>query len=148
MDTENARKYLIEVLHKELINSDECDNSGPVNGGPWGYRKLAKKYWPDAFKTNKRIEVHHIDGDRTNNKVSNLVPLTVDEHRLIHALFDENHIKQNEHISESMKGHSVTIECKRKMSVAALSRSPKTRKRRSDAMKEHWRKRKNSNCAH
>jgi len=32
----------------------------------------------------EQIEVHHIDGDRTNNRLSNLVPLCHDCHMKVH----------------------------------------------------------------
>ena len=80
MDIEKSRNYLINVLNKKLIASDEYSDD---------YRALAKKYWPDEFDKDETIVVHHIDGNHNNNVVSNLVPLTIKEHIRLHWLFDD-----------------------------------------------------------
>ena len=85
MDTIKAKEYLINTLHKRLIDSDERDDS---KGYPAGYVKLAQKYWPEEFDGTYKI-VHHIDGDHSNNVVTNLVVLTPKEHALVHKMFDE-----------------------------------------------------------
>lgn len=51
-----------------------------------GYRKI----WEEANgpipydSDNRRMEIHHIDGDRTNNSLSNLTLLTITDHYAIH----------------------------------------------------------------
>lgn len=77
------KEYLVNVLGKRLIDSDEYDKN---------YRRLAMMYWPEEFEKAKkegyRLIVHHIDFDRANNVLSNLVVLTYSEHKTIHYMFD------------------------------------------------------------
>lgn len=50
------------------------------------YRKLWEdKYGPIPYDTSgRRMEIHHIDGDRNNNALSNLKLVTINEHYDIH----------------------------------------------------------------
>lgn len=49
-----------------------------------------RKIWEDAFgsipkdEQGRSYEIHHIDGDRTNNSLSNLKCVSIDEHFKIH----------------------------------------------------------------
>ena len=50
---------------------------------------MSKKYvkiWQDYYgkKLPKNMEIHHIDGNRNNNKPSNLLAVTIEEHLNIH----------------------------------------------------------------
>ena len=115
---EQEKKYLVEVLGKKLIDSDEYDNSDDYSER--GYLRLAKKYWPEEFIGDEPKEVHHIDFDRTNNAVSNLVVLTRSEHMKIHYMFDSNY-------SHTLGKHwKLSDETKKRMSIAA-SKRPKGR---------------------
>lgn len=133
------KKYLVEVLGKKLIDSDERDDRF------YGYRVLAKKYWPEEFEDGKRKHVHHIDFDNTNNVVSNLVVLTGSEHRIIHYLFDQKSKEIKEKISETLKGRKLPEDTRIKMSVSRKGiqttkgkhwkLSEETRKKQSEAKK-------------
>lgn len=46
------------------------------------YRKIYEEY--HNCKLLSEIEIHHIDGDRTNNDPSNLIAVTIEEHLDIH----------------------------------------------------------------
>lgn len=96
------KEYLVNVLGKRLIDSEERDDKKN------GYRRLAKKYWPEEFTDNVNKHVHHIDFDNSNNIVSNLVVLTPGEHEMIHNLFDpkseEVKQKRGDAISKALKG--------------------------------------------
>ena len=59
------------------------------------------------------LDVHHIDGDKKNN-IDNLVWLTKEEHRRLHAESEETKTKQ----SVAKKGKKLSEETKAKMSVA------------------------------
>lgn len=66
MPTEDYRKIAFEVYDRE------CQKCGMVNA--------------DHIETfSSGIPVHHIDGDRTNNDISNLLPLCHDCHWSVHA---------------------------------------------------------------
>lgn len=103
------REYLVNVLHKKLIDSEEQENrTGIVVNGKLtrGYVVLAMKYWSEEFSNNKHPKVHHINFDHTDNRVSNLVVLTHDEHMLIHRLFDPKYSIRRKHMSDARKGKS------------------------------------------
>ena len=118
MEIELIKDYLTNVLHKKLIDSDERDNR------KYGYRFLAKKYWPEEFDGTKK-HVHHIDGNSKNNVVSNLVVLTPSEHQKLHNLFYPKTIAAKKAIADSHRGKpgpnrgkKFSEESKRKMSIA------------------------------
>lgn len=94
------KKYLVEVLGKKLIDSDERDDRR------YGYQNLAKKYWPEEFKNGIKKEVHHIDFNHYNNVVSNLVVLTRSEHAKIHSLFDPNYEETRQKLREIHLGEN------------------------------------------
>lgn len=48
----------------------------------------------------ENIEVHHVDGDRWNNRLENLIPLCYDCHQAVH-----NGAAGYEHLSEQIENH-------------------------------------------
>jgi len=58
------------------------------------YRRLAKENFPDCCMicsvSGKRIEVHHIDQDRTNNIIENLINLCCSCHLRVHGIIKNN----------------------------------------------------------
>jgi hypothetical protein len=50
------------------------------------YRKIWKSYYGEipVDENNVRYEIHHIDGNRTNNDIANLVCISIEEHYKIH----------------------------------------------------------------
>lgn len=66
-----------------------------MNVNEYDYRKVWEEKngkIPDGYL------IHHIDGDRTNNHVDNLIPLTPQDHRRLHtgwSLIDGKVIKDN-----------------------------------------------------
>lgn len=94
------KQYLVEVLHKDLIDSDERDD---VNFR--GHRYLAYKYWTDEFRDGIKKCVHHIDFNHSNNVVSNLVVLTVKEHKIVHYLFDPSYVEVRQRIRQNNKNY-------------------------------------------
>jgi hypothetical protein len=72
------------------------------------YHRVARKVWEKAHGErpfdvlNKRFEVHHIDGDYTNNSTENLLCISPTTHRAIHNgknyminIDDLNHVRNN-----------------------------------------------------
>jgi len=52
------------------------------------YRKLALKYHEPKCVIcgfSELIEIHHIDRNRQNNEITNLIPLCCNHHRLLHS---------------------------------------------------------------
>lgn len=98
------KEYLVNVLHKQLTNSEERNDKPGGFGEERGYVVLAKKYWPECFTDGQRKHVHHINFDRSDNRACNLVVLTPKEHRQIHKLFDPDYGVQMQLLSELRKG--------------------------------------------
>lgn len=55
-----------------------------------------RKYYSEITGIDlKGFEIHHIDGDRTNNNLRNLVHLSIKEHRGYHKSFEKyNRLKE------------------------------------------------------
>lgn len=68
------------------------------------YKLFDPKYFisiNDKLVLKPEIDVHHIDGNHNNNDIKNLIPLTRNEHSLIHA-------NQNE-ITRDVKGRIIGV---------------------------------------
>ena len=80
------------VLHTKwgtakLFNNRYYRISSSENGNhsKFLHRLIATDYFGDWINDpNDFYEIHHIDGDKTNNCVLNLEPLTPSEHRALH----------------------------------------------------------------
>ncbi len=96
-----ARRVITEEWGINIINLNERNDNKD------GYKWLAIKYFPEYYdfvnltttgrpRLKKGYEVHHIDFDHSNNVISNIVVLTVKQHRTIHYRFDPtfNHTKK------------------------------------------------------
>lgn len=68
------------------------------------------------------VIIHHNDGDKTNNEIWNLIPLTNEEHSRMHhtgVVFTEERCRR---ISEAKKGFKYSEESKQKMREAKLGK--------------------------
>ena len=91
---EAQKEFITKEFGIQLINSEERDDrlAFQYNGKSTdGYRYLAMMNWPEMFEANPNLEVHHISGDRSDNRLCNLVPLTRKQHRNIHTIFFEDY---------------------------------------------------------
>jgi hypothetical protein len=89
----NKRGYYI------ISSKKECNNR----------KKLHRLIYEDYYKVSllDYVDVHHIDGDKTNNDINNLELLTHEEHSRQHMLGDRNPMKSKEarlKLSQSRKG--------------------------------------------
>lgn len=100
------KEYLVNVLGKKLIDSEERNDNPGGWGSKRGYTILVHKYWPEEFVDGKRKHVHHINFDPSDNRVCNLVVLTAKEHRTVHVLFDPSYDEVREKISANTKGEN------------------------------------------
>ena len=74
------------------------------------------------IKLPSDVIIHHNDGDRTNNEIWNLIPLTNEEHSRMHhtgAVFTEERCRR---ISEAKKGFKYSEESKQKMRDAKIGK--------------------------
>jgi hypothetical protein len=79
------------------IHSNEKGNRG---------KKLHRLIFEDFYKIKlpKHIDIHHLDHDRTNNNIWNLIPLTHAEHSAIHTCEHTEEFKKR--LSEKMTGEN------------------------------------------
>ena len=53
-------------------------------GGSWGENQLYRWVWETAFGTPPGWHIHHIDGNSTNNLITNLMAVNPGVHRMLH----------------------------------------------------------------
>jgi len=59
------------------------------------------------------LEVHHIDGDRTNNALENLVPICKDCHKSIHTSYSD----PRNHVVKELRGKVKTEKKQRQLNI-------------------------------
>ena len=131
-EVQAEKDYLVNVFCINLFDSDERDDRKD------GHRKLAKKYWPEVFENGIRIEVHHINGDHSDNRLCNVVPLTRKQHAQIHSLFFEEY-------SDMLQEQWKSKRCDSKGEHNGFynkSHTAETAAQISESLKEYWRKKK------
>lgn len=122
------------------------------------YRKIwEKKYGNIPVDENgKKYDIHHIDGDRSNNSIDNLMAVSIKEHYHIHKnqgdwqachvimkrlnLSVQEQLEINKKISQIKKGRQVSEEHKRKISETLKGRkngpcSEERKRKVSEALK-------------
>lgn len=80
----------ITTLHTKWGNAklfnDRYYKISSGKNGKYLHRLIAAEYFGDWINDPTDFyEIHHIDGDKTNNCVLNLEPLTKKEHRVLHS---------------------------------------------------------------
>jgi hypothetical protein len=99
------------------------------------YRDIYKKYYGEIPIDENGItfDIHHIDGNKKNNDISNLIAVSVKEHYEIHKsqgnwlaclimssrldLTLEEKLKINKNMAECLKGRKLSIEHRKKLSL-------------------------------
>lgn len=90
-----------------------------INTIPEGnFNKLLHRLiFEDFYQINlpDNIVIHHEDGNKLNNEIWNLIPMTKEEHSRLHAVRE---IPQNirDKISKTLKGHEVSEATKQRIS--------------------------------
>lgn len=110
------------------------------------HRLIAADYFGDWINDpDDYFEIHHIDGDKTNNCVLNLEPLHPSDHHRLHAIGKHPSKESRKKMSEAKKGYVPWIkgrkhseESRQKMSESRLG------KKHSDDYKVHASKIKNT----
>ena len=71
-----------------------------------------------GYRDGHKWAIHHIDENKLNNNINNLIYLTRSEHTSLHMKGKQvyHSIETRNKISESLKGHTHSEESKRKMS--------------------------------
>ena len=91
-------KYGRATLNKEYY---QITSNREGNNGKLLHRLIARSYFDDWIDDpNEPFDIHHIDGNKTNNCVLNLEPLPRADHMLLH-----------------LKGKSRSMKTKKKISV-------------------------------
>ena len=101
-----------------------------------------RKIWENAFgaipkdEQGRSYEIHHIDGDRTNNSLSNLKCVSIDEHFKIHLLQGDSNachainIRKNNEATLSGWNHSEEVKGKISKAHRGKKRGPYSEERR------------------
>lgn len=163
---------MVSVLEKRF-KFDDADYMVDGNGDTWrkchkitmdnGYQHVhlrgsgnsdvptVHKLVADAFIPNpeNKPEIHHIDGDPTNNRVSNLLRVTKEEHDALH--FDErsertrirNFSRKTKAVKQTTKDGEVRIwtsakECERETGFSANAIQKVCRGLRETAYNSTW----------
>lgn len=96
------------------------------------------------------ISVHHVDGNRLNNEISNLHPMTISAHSKLESIKGGDHYFKNGSIPWN-KGKTLSQEIKQKIGTAnrgrpnkfkGVPRSKETKNRVSAALVAAWQRRK------
>lgn len=130
---------------------------GTANIGPDGYyritsykegnhsKKLHRLIFEDFYqiKLPSNMVIHHEDENKLNNEMWNLVPMTHEEHAIIHHKGKPLSDEHKEKISQANKGKLISEESRKRMSEAHIGISPsvETRKKLSEAItgeKNYW----------
>ena len=90
-DNESIRKYADSIRHDVIKTADgystvyikELDKRKRMHDAVW-YENTG--YWPDRSKNE---QIHHIDGDKENNNINNLILCTWDVHSAIHKRYED-----------------------------------------------------------
>ena len=96
-------------------------------GGERPYFKSVKVHqiqmWTKyGWRDTKIWAIHHIDEDKSNNSISNLVFMTRGEHMSLHKnMYGKHHSEETKRkLSESRKGKHLSEETKRKLSISLI----------------------------
>ena len=92
-------KYFIDAYHGKIYNSETMREIGYLNTDGYMYIKICYRkmrmrlpihrivylYIHPEYTAPRMSVIHHIDGNKTNNAISNLMPMTNLEHRRHHV---------------------------------------------------------------
>ena len=112
--------YFIDPVTADITNSKGEIQKIKIKDG----RPIFKKHWIHQWQVHtnlgykKDYDIHHLDENKMNNSLSNLVYLTHSEHMKIHN-----------------KGKTLSEEIKRKISEAKKNMSEETKRKMSEAKK-------------
>ena len=114
--------YSIDPITAIITNDkDEIQKTHILNGRPYFKCMVIHKIQVHTHIGYKlRMDIHHLDENKMNNSLSNLVYLTHAEHAKLHQKgklcgpFSDEHKKK---ISESQKGKTLSEETKLKLSA-------------------------------
>ena len=120
-----SEDYFIDPITAVITNSKgEVQETKIRDGRPY-FKSMAihKIQAHTHYGYKKDYDIHHLDENKMNNSLSNLVYLTRSEHSKIHAngriLSEETKRK----MSEAAKGKTLSEETKRKISEAAKGKT-------------------------
>ena len=156
----NKNKVLNDYFIDEngvITNKDGVIQKTQIYGNRYYFKNqyVHKIMMYTFYGYKKGYDIHHVDGNKQNNKLENLVYLTHSEHSSLHRkgkpIWNKGkHLSEEtkRKISETKKGKQFSEEHKRKMSdnhvgMSGKHHSAETKRKMSEAKKLYWEKRKN-----
>lgn len=73
--------YFWKTYDKQEIDLIECSDDSSIEA----FDFLMAYTFFDVFRLNPQMDVHHIDRNKTNNALNNILPVMRDEHEAIHG---------------------------------------------------------------
>ena len=100
-----------------ITSGKECNN------GKYLHRLIATEYFGDWINDEEEFfDIHHLDGDKTNNCVLNLLPIPREEHSRLHNTGKELSTETRRKIGEFHKGKIVSKETRKKLHEANIGK--------------------------
>ena len=127
--------YFIDPVTSIITNSKgEVQNTRIKDGRPYFKCMAIHKIQVHTHYGYKiGIDIHHIDENKLNNSLSNLIYLTKSEHAKLHG---ENRSEETKRkMSVSLKGRTFSEETRKKMSEAKKHMSDETKRKIGEAKK-------------
>ena len=136
--------FFIDPVTAVITNSKGEVQKTYIHGGRLEFKKMSihaiQAHTHYGYK--KGFDIHHIDENKFNNALSNLIYLTRSEHSKIHAngnknMFGKHHSEETKRkIAESHKGRTLSEDTKRKISESHKGKklSDETKKKLSESI--------------
>ena len=79
---------ILEITSNQMKKMQVNRQGYLAQGGQYKHRQVADAWWLRHFGTHlpKSLVVHHINGDKTDNRVENFAFLTRSQHMTLHAI--------------------------------------------------------------
>lgn len=120
MSTTIQTKYGTARLRKDGYYYISASSTGHSN------KLLHRCIFEDFYNINLKeefpesIHIHHVDGDKTNNEIWNLIPISHGEHAALHRKGKKMSEENKKALSKANKGRKLTDEHKHKLSISHL----------------------------
>ena len=133
-------EYFIDPITAVITNSKGEIQKTKINerGRPYFHcMEIHKIQAHTNYGYKKGMDIHHLDENKLNNSLSNLIYLTKSEHNIIHKKGKTLSEETKQKLSKSHKGKTLSEETKQKLSKSHKGKklSEETKRKLSEAKK-------------